>query len=183
MKLLTILAAATLAMLASCATPPQAHSDHDRAQDFSGYRNYAWIADQPMIMPPEGAAQVSPLNRRRIEEAIEKELAAKGYRKTDRADADFVLSYSVGTRDRLDPSYYPPPYAGIWHWGRGYYGATASVDVYREGTLSIDVFDARSHEPVWHGWTSGRVTERDVRHAAELIPPAVTAILRRFPPK
>jgi hypothetical protein len=53
---------------------------------------------------------------------------------------------------------------------------------YTEGTLSIDIFDGHSHQPVWHGWGSKRITERDVQRAAELIPPAVQRILRGFPP-
>lgn len=177
-------AAATLALLSGCATTIQAHSDHDASQSFSSYRTYAWIADQPLIAPSDELARVSPLNRRRIESAIENELAAKGFQKAaDRETADFVVSYSVGARDRIDAHSFPDTYAGGWRWGRSYYGRDVDVDVYREGTLAIDVFDGKSHQPVWHGWASKRLTEQDIRHAADQIPPAVAAILSHFPPR
>jgi hypothetical protein len=184
MKSLRIVAAACVTLLGGCATTLNAHFDHDASQDFSAYRTFAWIADQPMIAPPDDVARVSPLNRRRIEEAIEKALSEKGFQKvSDRAAADFVVSYSVGARDRIDAHSFPAPYADVWHWGRHYYGHDVDVDVYREGTLAIDVFDTRTHQPVWHGWASRRITEYDVRHAAEQIPPAVVSILSNFPPR
>jgi hypothetical protein len=180
----TILAAAFLILQGGCATPLVPHADHDPAQNFSGYRTFAWIADDPMIAPPGDGARVSPLNRRRIEEAIEQTLAAKGFQKLrDGAEADFAVAYSVGARDRIDAHSFPEPYVGVWRWGRPYYGRGVDVDVYREGTLAIDVFDGRTHQPVWHGWASKRVTEHDVRRAAEQIPPAVAAILSNFPPR
>lgn len=184
MKSLLILMAAGATLLTGCATTLQARSDHDASQDFSRYRTYTWMADQPMIVPPDGVAGVSPLNRKRIEEAIENTLAARGFQKAaDRATADFVIAYSVGARDRIEARSFPAPYAGIWHWGRRYYGQEVDVDAYREGTLAIDVFDGRTHQPVWHGWATKRITEEDVRHASERIPEAVTAILARFPPR
>src|SRR5689334_18474650 len=103
MKLLLIIVAAGTLLVSGCATTLEAHSDHDAQQNFSGYHTFAWLADQPMIAPPEEVARVSPLNRRRIEQAIENELAAKGFTKTlDRSAADFVVSYTVGARDRVD---------------------------------------------------------------------------------
>lgn len=137
-----------------------------------------------MIAPPGEVARVSPLNRRRIEQAIEKELSSKGFQKVnDRTSADFVVTYSVGARDRLDSQSFPAPYGGSWRWGYPYFGRDVDVQVYREGTLAVDVFDGKTHEPVWHGWATGRVTEKDIRHAAERIPPAVASILENFPPK
>lgn len=183
MKSLLPAAAASAVLIAGCATTMEAHSDHDASQSFSRYRTFAWMADEPMIGPPEQVARVSPLNRMRIVDAIESELGAKGFQKTtERAAADFVVSYTVGARDRLDVQSYPAPYQGMWYWGGPYYGHDVDVRTYTEGTLSIDVFDGTTHQPVWHGWGSKRITAHDVRHAAEQIPPAVAAILKDFPP-
>jgi hypothetical protein len=54
--------------------------------------------------------------------------------------------------------------------------------MYREGTFAIDVFDGKSHQPVWHGWATKRTSEHDVKNAAEIIPPAVATIMKNFPP-
>jgi hypothetical protein len=85
--------------------------------------------------------------------------------------------------DRLDIQAYPVAYRGYWHWGHSYFGDAVDVDTYREGTLAIDVFDGKARQPVWHGWATKRITEADIRAAAEEIPLAVTAILEAFPPR
>ena len=184
MKSLLIVAASGALFVAGCATTLQAHSDHDRGQNFSAYHTYAWMTDQPMVATPDELTRVSPLNRHRIEQAIENELATKGFQKsTARAAADFVVSYTVGARDRVDVFSYPAPYGGPWRWGGPYFGHDVDVTMYREGTLAIDVFDGKNHQPVWHGWASKRISEHDLKHAAEQIPPAVALIMQDFPPR
>lgn len=174
----------TCVLATGCASTMQARSDHDSSQDFSGYRLFAWMDADPLMAPVGTTSPISPLNRRRIVEAIEGQLDAKGFQRTsDREAADFVVSYTAGARDRLDVQAYPLPYRHYWHWGRTYFGNEVDVDTYREGTLAIDVFDGKSHQPVWHGWATKRITEADIRGAAEQIPIAVTAILEGFPPR
>ena len=173
----------SITLLAGCATTMEAHSDRDPAQNFSNYRTYAWMADEPMMAPPDQLLRVSPLNRQRIVVAIDDEMRAKGFQKVAaRGTADFVVSYTVGARDRIDVQSYPEPYAGMWHWGSPYFGRDVDVRMYTEGTLAIDIFDRNTHQPVWHGWGSKRITAHDVKHAAEQIPPAVKEILKDFPP-
>jgi hypothetical protein len=53
---------------------------------------------------------------------------------------------------------------------------------YREGTLSLDVFDARSHRPVWHGWAKKELSDDDIERSAGRVQGAVTAVLAKFPP-
>jgi hypothetical protein len=184
MKLLSVAVMLGALMISGCATTLETRSDYDKKQSFGSYRTYAWMADQPMIAPTEDVARVSPLNRRRIEEAIESQFASKGFQKSsDRSAADFVVSYTVGARDRIDAHSYPVPYRGPWLWGWSHYGRDVDVTTYREGTLAVDVFDGRTRQPVWHGWATKRIDDSDVKHAAELIPPAVAAILKDFPPR
>lgn len=183
MKPLLLLVTA-VSLVAGCATTMQARSDFDASQNFSGYRTFAWMDDEPMIAPPGEADRVSALNRRRIVDAIESELASKGFQKiADRAAADFVVAYTVGARDRIDVQSYPTPYRGVWQWGWPYFGRDVDMRVYTEGTLAIDIFDGATHRPVWHGRATKRITAHDVEHAAEQIPPAVAAILKDFPPR
>lgn len=179
----TLLAVAFLSLLAACATTLRARSDYDRSQDFTRYHTFAWMAADPMVTPAGQINHVSALNRRRIVEAIQAELRKKGFEKVqDAGAADFVVSYTVGSRDRIDARSYPTAFGGPWHWGWHYYGSEVNVATYREGTLAIDVFDGTTRQPVWHGWASKRITEEDVEHAAERIQEGVAAILKGFPP-
>jgi hypothetical protein len=96
--------------------------------------------------------------------------------------ADFMVSYSVVVRDLMDLNSYPASYQREWSWDEAYYGTQVDVRAYREGTLVIDIFDAKTHKHVWHGWASKQITDADVENPAPQIWAAVKGILARFPP-
>lgn len=166
-------------LLAACATM-QTGSDQYPGAQFGAYATYAWIGDDPLIRPRDSQAPISALTVRTIREAVESGLSAKSYRKVDSAaEADFVVSFTVGARDRIDAESYPVPYRGpwLWHWT----GRSVDVQVYREGTLSLDIFDGKSRQPVWHGWARKTITGADEADPGPAIRSAVGKILRRFP--
>lgn len=166
-------------LLAGCATMSVSSQKYPQA-DFSGYRSYAWIAEDPLIRPSDTEPQISAVTARRIREAIESELAVKGYTGVaSPEDADFVVAYTVGTRERIDAMSYPLPYRGPWRWS--WYAAGTDLRVYREGTLSIDIFDGASKQPVWHGRARKEVTGADVSDPGPVIKQGVAAILKQFP--
>jgi hypothetical protein len=178
------LALLCLLSLSACETM-STHSDYDRTQSFAGYRTFAWIAADPMIVAPgHPRDEVSPLNRRRVVEAIESDLAAKGMTQAaEAASADFVIAYTIGARDKINVNSYPEPYQGAWHWGYPNYWSGVDLNTYTEGRLAIDIFDGRTREPVWHGVATKRIEASDLRHAEERIQTAVKSILKDFPPK
>ena len=159
-------------------------SDYDHSVDFSGYDSFAWISDKPMVV---ASPEVSPLAQSRIQNAIRRTLESKGMRFVeDATDADFVVGFTVGTRQqvRVDttPIYpYPAGYRGPYRWGYPYY---QDVDVreYTQGRLAIDVFDAAEKQPVWHGFATKNITGADQADPEPLITKAVEAILKDFPP-
>jgi hypothetical protein len=160
-------------------------SDHDPSADFSRYHSFAW-------MPPHARLYGSrnPLVVQRAHDAIESALVAKGYTlASDPGAADFVVDCTIGSRERTDVRSYPAPYAGPWMrggfywWGAPYWGSEVDVRQYREGTISVDIFDARTHRPVWHGWARKELTRSDIEHSAGSIREAVDSILMGFPPK
>lgn len=167
--------------LAGCVSM-QAGSDYYPSADFTHFRTFAWIADSPLITPTSSRVEVSPLNLRRIEEAIETDLETKGYTEVASRDtADFAVSFTVGARDMINVDSYPPYYRGTWRWRAPYFGRNVDVYMYTEGTLAVDVFDNETRQPVWHGWAKKRITGADVRDPAATIQAAVRAILEDFP--
>lgn len=177
------LAVAVLGLLAACATTLPVRTDYDRQADFGRYHSFAWVSDNPLLVPVGGSPEVSPMTRRHIVSAIETALESKGYTRTaDRKDADFTVAYTVGTRDRIDIDSYPVAYRGGWYWRRSFWYYEVRTWTYQEGTLAIDIFDRASHQPVWHGHTSKRITASDRANPAPVIQEAVNAILAKFPP-
>lgn len=166
--------------VSGCAT--RAYTDSDPNARFDRYRSFAWFAAQEQ-MAEAMSGQADPLLLRRIREAIENGLVAKGYQKVeDRESADFLVSFSVGSRERLQPQ--SQVRIGIGSYGR-YGGWSASAPVatqsYAEGTLAIDVFDGESRKPVFHGWAARPVKPSMDR--AVLVDDVVGAILAKFPPE
>lgn len=159
-------------------------ADFDRNNDFSRYRTFAWMSDDPVLAARGATAQVSPLNRQRIVQAIEAELRAKGFTlAARRANADFVVDYTVGSRDRIDVDSYPTDFRGPWSWGWPRYWREVDVSTYTEGRLAVDIFDGRTRRPVWHGLGKRRISAADIARAESEIPKAVSAILAPFPPR
>jgi len=188
--LVSILAAAALAGCASSGF--NATYDHDPAQDFSSYRTFAWISANPMKIGPS-VQSPNPLLEPRIMSAVETALAAKGYGRVDAADAaDFVVSFTVGSRDDIRVNSYPSMsmgysagYPSHWRWGASYYCCASDTDVrhYTKGILAIDVFDVKDHRPVWHGVASKTISEKDRKNIEATVNAAVDAILAGFPPQ
>lgn len=81
----------------------------------------------------------------RVQQAVDRVLAQKGYRQTDPNSADFLVAYRVGVKDarQVVTQTVPvgPAYWGGWGWG--YYGpppmVTSREITYAEGALMIDM--------------------------------------------
>ena len=173
------------AFLTGCATV-KSGAHHDELASFDDYQSFAWIADNPLILGDSDQPPISPLARKEIVRSIKDELTGKGFNYLQNPDqADFVVAYTVGTREKIVSTSYPTAYRGAWGWhlyGRYYYQTEVEHRTYTEGTLGIDVFDGKSKEPVWHGWASKSVTSADRNDPSPAIQKAVAAIIKRFPP-
>jgi Domain of unknown function (DUF4136) len=180
--LLTV--AAVALALSSCATL-QVGSDYDRHVDFSKYRTFS-------LMQRQHRETHNPLVVQRTEDDITQALISKGYQHaSDPGTADFAVDFTIGSRERTDINSYPQPYAAGgwagWGWGPGwwggpYWGNTIDVRQVREGTLSIDAFDAQTHRPIWHGWAQKDLSRGDIEQSEQPIREAVQAVLAKFPP-
>jgi hypothetical protein len=157
-------------------------SDYDKQASFAGYHTFTWL-------PRERYGTRNPLVVQRARDAVQAELVRKGYAlAADAAAAEFAVDFTIGSRVRMDVHSYPAAYVGGWYWGAPgwwgypYWGSEIDVRQYREGTLSIDVFDVRSHRPVWHGWAKKELSASDIERSEEPIRDAVRAVLAKFPP-
>ncbi len=191
-----LLATVAVLTLSACASAIQSTVDVADQADFSNFQTYAWITDQSLIARSDATSELGyPLNEQRTRAAVERELARKGYRKVSGTEADFVVSFTVGSRVRVQQYYndYGYSYRGYHHGftrygyagygypGYGHYGSTASEYTFTEGSLVVDIFDNRSKEAIWHGSASKRLSRQDKDNATQLINQAITSLLIEFP--
>ena len=123
------------------------------------------------------------MRRRRV---IAAELEHKGYVFADSPDeADFIVCYTLGSRAKIDASSYPANHQANrgWHlYGRDYYTSAMHHRSYTEETLSIDIFDGKSKQPVWHGWANQTISAANRQKPSPIIRTAVAQIFEQFPP-
>jgi hypothetical protein len=144
----TLIAAVTaMALLGTSAAAQEVSYDLDRSADFSSLHDYVWIRGTPVN---------DDLNHRRIVEAIDEQLAAKGlHRTTEREAADVLIAYhAVFARDLA-------VHAMSSGWG-GYRFApsrsgSARVEQVVVGTLVVEVIDAKTGSTIWRGMTTREV--------------------------
>ena len=177
-----------LVLLSACASTFEAMYDHDPSNDFSNYQSFTWISENPMKVGRTAATNINPLLQPRIMSALENALVAKGYTYAkQQKDADFVLSFTIGSRDEIKVDSYPSMSAGYgassrWGWGGAYYGTETSVRQYTKGMLALDIFDFQERRPVWHGVATKTINDSDRENLEETVKAAVAAILEGFPP-
>ena len=181
-------------LISGCASAPRVFVDYDNSQSFDSYDSFAWISDEPMMV--SGDRGPNPIVAERLKDAISSTLESKGYRFVkDARDADFVVAFTVGARDRMEIrerqviDYYGPH----WRWGYDYYGVIyprgfprteVTTREYTEGSLAIDIFDTKRKSPVWHGSASKRLTRSELRGTStDTTRSAVETILAGFPPQ
>ena len=164
---------AGLAVLLGACSGMSVSSDYDQSYDFSALHNYAWAE----ISGDKQAADQITL--RRVMDATDKELAAKGFAKTDPGQASFLVAIQTGKQEQTQYTTYG---AGGWYAGVGM--TTTTAQTYDEGTVILDIVDAKKKELVWRGSVTGVVdpgasTDQKVQNVDE----AVSKILADFPPQ
>lgn len=171
------------ALSVGCATV-NSGSFADEFTDFSAFRSFSWINADPFI-ESDASQRPSASVRSMIETGIREQLQQKGYVfTTERDDADILVAYTVGTRDRISMEAYPVGYRGHWGWHEPYehyFFRDASLTNYTPGTLGVDIFDNETGRPVWHGWAQNTVPEDDREQPGSMIAERIDRLFAALP--
>jgi len=167
------------ATLSACASTPQVASDFDASANFASYQSYSWVRGGPQ-------SGTNALLHQRVQDAIDAELARRGYSRVDSASAQFAIDFTLGSRDRVETSdfgdfgpYYPAyGRAYRYGWARPY--SAPEIETVTDGTLIVDIYDARSKRPVWNGRATREISSSSISDSD--IATAVAAVLAKFPP-
>lgn len=166
-------------ILASCSSIRVA-SDYDREANFNNYKTFAFFK------PGIDKAEINDLDKRRILRAIEAELLAKGYTKSE--NPDVLVSIFTKSNQRVDIYNNAWGY-GAWGWG-GYGGwgwrtgwNNNQVSTTTEGVLYIDLIDAKKKELIWQGSGTGNLETRNVEKKETRIKEFVSEMMVQYPPE
>ena len=154
-------------------------ADYDRAVSFDTYKSFAFFKDGI------DKAKISDLDKRRILRAVESEMLAKGFVKSETPD----LLVNIFTKERQEVNVYNQNFGmygwGMnwgWGWGPMMGWNQTSVSNSSSGTLYIDLIDANKKELVWQGMGEGYLSSRMDKKEARIVE-FVAAILEKYPPQ
>jgi hypothetical protein len=176
MKAIKLFPVFLLLAFASCSSV-KVYSDFDNKVDFSQYKTYAFHKNGI------DKVEISELDKKRILNAIDRELSNKGMIKSD--NPDLLINIFTKEREKIDVNQFNMGWGYGWGWGWNPYlwgGRNTYATSSTEGTLYIDLIDARKKELVWQGEGVGYLTE-DRREKEKRINEFVAKILAQFPPE
>jgi len=173
--------AAGAAALAACASAPDVRVEYDPAISFDTYRTFAF--DSPTGAERAGFAGIS----RYLAAATRRELEARGLRYQESLP-DLLVNFGVNLVEKQSgPAAAPIAGGGYYGYRRGSYSAwngypwSDPAMQYTEGTLNIDIVDARRRQLVWEGVVVGVVTTDNLADPRPAVDGAVNAAMQKFP--
>ena len=173
-----------------CGAPPMhASADWERGVDFQADKTFCverspWI---PKDLTPEQAALLEVAER-----TTKEQLVKKGYRESARDRARLVATpYFI--KSKRDDVMLAATYCGAYDvkvTGKDVPAGLAGsceesyITQFDEGTLLVDLYDAKRDQLIWHGWTSTEWPKQRAQAAntPQLVERAMIDILAKFPP-
>lgn len=184
MKTMKILALPVMALLflSSCVSV-RVLSDYDKEANFNTFKTYAFYKTGI------DKAQISDLDKKRILKAIDVELSSRGMVKSENPD----ILVSIFTKEREQVDVYSNYWGGGfgWGWSPYYWGGygpgwgwnSPAVSTRTQGSLYIDLIDAKNKELVWQGKGVGTLSNsKKIEKKEERIREFVAEIMAQYPP-
>ncbi|AWA31326.1 DUF4136 domain-containing protein [Flavobacterium magnum] len=173
MKMIRMISLLSVLLLVSCSSVRVA-SDYDKTVDYSQFKTFAFHKQGV------DKVEISDLDKKRILHAIEDEMTKKGLTKSE--NPDLVVNIFTKARQEVNVNQFYSGWGYGWGWGWNPWGFNNTyVSTKTEGTLFIDLIDAKKKELVWQGEGSGYLTKNaDAKDAR--IKEFVTKILGQYPP-
>ncbi len=186
-KLLNTLPLLALLIVVTSCSSVRVAADYDKNANFGEYKTFAFFKTGI------DKAEISDLDKRRILRAIEAELLAKGFTKSQKPD--LLVSLFTKSQQRVDVynnswgyggwgwggwGGFGPGWGGFgpgWGWGWNQPNVSTSV----QGHLYIDLIDANKKELVWQGMGTGYLS-RNMEKKEARIKEFVTEIMTKYPP-
>lgn len=173
MKLIKLLSVLGFFILTSCSSV-YVNTDYDKKANFENYKTYAYNKISVDKL------EISDLDKKRILYALDAAMPTKGFSKSE--NPDVLINIFTKERERVNV-YNNMGWGPGWGWGMGWgmgMGFTQTTTT-PEGTLYIDIVDAKTKELVWQGIGTGYLTT-NFEKKDERIAEFVSKILEKYPP-
>ena len=177
--IITLLLILMTVLFFSCTPTLKVSTDYDRSANFTAYKTFS-------VYDLKTKGDVSQLNRDRIIRYIKSEMTRKGFVETDN-NPDLMINAVTVLKDKrsftASTNFYG--YGGFYR-PYGYWGVPASASTtvsaynYKDGSLVIDVVDAKTKKMIWEGMGYAQVDKKP-KNPEEVISEVVNKIMQSFP--
>ena len=165
------LAAVAVLALAGAAAAQDVNSDYDKTFNFAGVKTFS-----AKVATTWG----NPIMEPAVQKEIEDGLVAKGWKKAPEGQADATVLIHGATQQKHEVStFYSGGYGG-YAW-RGMGTSTTTAYAYTEGTLVVDIFDAKTKKLVWRGSAKDELKKKQEDREKQL-EKAGQKLFKKFPP-
>jgi Domain of unknown function (DUF4136) len=175
-----VVVAATV-LISACASTPAIHRETNPAATFSSYKTFGFLSPLATDKFP-----YETLLTEHLKDATRHTMESKGYVFSASAP-DLLLNFYVNIQNKQDVRTTPGSVAYVGYAG-GYYGyrtgyyrvynaATIETVNYKQGTLTIDLVDAKQKVLAWTATAEGRVSNNALNNPGPAIDTLVTNMM------
>jgi hypothetical protein len=163
-----------LAMIGT-ALGQKVQTDFDHQANFSQYKTYSWQEIKP----------ANSLWDSRIKNSVDAQLTAKGWAQVDSGGDVTIVAIKTSKNQRTLQTFYDGM-GGGWGWrrfgGGGFGESTTTEQDYKEGTLVVDLYDAKSKQLIWRGSAEDTLSDNAGKNGKNL-DKGVVKMFKAFPPR
>lgn len=162
--------AGLLALAAGCTTTAlDVRRDQDPSADLRSYKTFAFYEDAK-----GGAPGYATMIGERLKQATREHLERQDYIYSER-NPDLKVALQLVVREKQEVR--SAPGTRGFHGYRGWVSTDIETVDYKQGTLAIDLVDAKRNALVWHGVAEGRLDAKVMEQPGPAIDAAVGQIL------
>jgi hypothetical protein len=163
--------------LCACATRPDVRIDMEPGIDLAKYRTFAFFDG---VSTDVGG--YTSLYSAQLKQSTRRELERLGFTYAE-SDPELRINFFLRVIDKQRLSSTPSGYYSYRAGRYGTWGGYPYVETveYREGTLSIDLVDAKRNQLVWQGVAEGEVKDESMKKPGPALDKVVTQVFSNFP--
>jgi hypothetical protein len=173
------------AMIGACASPgPKIQVQKDPVANLGAYKTFNFFS--PLGTDRDGYESIVSAT---LKEVTTNELVARGYAMSE--TPDFLVNFGGKLNEKMKVSSSPAapmpgPYWGYYGYRYGYYDPfyrpeQVNVSQYTEGTLTLDIVDAKSKRLVWESVAVGKVTDKVRENVPGTLRVVVPQMMAEYP--
>ena len=174
--------AVALTLLSVPVFAQEVKTDYDKAENFASIKTFAIKI---------GTTWGNPLGESRVLQEFDKAIVSKGWVKADEAKADALVLIHGATevKKSLETFYTGGAYGGYGYGGWAGYGvgvgmgtSTTSMSEFTQGTLVVDIFDAKTKKLIFRGTATDELSDKVSKNIKKM-EKASDKMFKNFPPK